>query len=48
MGLHGGGRAEHVPDRLHDGHGHWKPGGMGFCLFIFQITKSSPLDTNLV
>lgn len=28
MGLHGGGRTDDVSYCLHDGHGHWKPGGM--------------------
>ena len=27
VGLHGGGRPERVPNRLHDGHGHRQPGG---------------------
>lgn len=44
MGLHGGGRTDYVSYRLHDGHGHWKPGGMGSIFSFKFFTFGQPLS----
>jgi len=43
VGLHGGGGSKHVFDRLHDGHGHWKPCGKssGDCANMIRIKSDS-------
>lgn len=37
MGLHGSGWTDHVPDCLHDGHGHRKPGGMALFFSVLLM-----------
>lgn len=44
MGLHGGGRTDYVSYCLHDGHGHWKPGGMGSIFSFKFFTFGQPLS----